>query len=236
MSTLWIAAILVAAAQGDASPKPDTAKSPPAVSEAAEAPVAEATVAEKKKPQVVLRSGRELKKATEEALRRWARCEDKKAAAAAREFLVLYRELQRDDKLGRATRNRLYSKVRYRLLALAPQIAKRAAIDKRLAKQKAARSQATTATTDQSADKPTTGGARGGGAVGNDDHGEQLVELIHATIFPHTWDVNGGLGSMYYWRNGRALVVRQSQEGHEQLEHLLIQPCFAVLIKWVMEH
>ena len=170
-----------------------------------------------------MRSGRELKKATEEALRRWARCEDKKAASAAREFLVLYHELQRDDKLGRATRYRLYGKVRYRLIALAPQIAKRAAIDRRLAEKKASRSEATTRTTDESADKPTAGGARGGGALGNDDHGEQLVELIHATIFPHTWDVNGGLGSMYYWRNGRALVVRQSQQGHEQVEHLLLQ-------------
>lgn len=39
------------------------------------------------------------------------------------------------------------------------------------------------------------------------DAGPELVELIQKTISPAHWNVNGGPGSIYYWRPGRALVI-----------------------------
>jgi hypothetical protein len=67
------------------------------------------------------------------------------------------------------------------------------------------------------------GGPLGGPGQFSDDYGPELVELIQQTIAPQTWDVNGGLGSAYYWRPGRALVIRQTGNVHDQLGGLLEQ-------------
>jgi len=71
-------------------------------------------------------------------------------------------------------------------------------------------------------------GATGGGAFqprnpGPDDYGQQLVDLIRQTIAPSTWDVNGGPGSIYYWRPGRILAIRQTTEVHENVADFLQQ-------------
>ena len=66
-------------------------------------------------------------------------------------------------------------------------------------------------------------GAFGGGALGMPDYGQQLVELIQTVIRPETWDVNGGPGTIYYWRPGRALVVRQMAEVHGEVGGVLGQ-------------
>jgi len=241
MSTILIATVLAITAPGE-EPAKDAAK--PAVAKVAVAKVAKTTVtkqvktataeknaddktaAAKEQPAPKPLTGAELKKAAEDALRRWARCDEEKMSAAAAEFIVLYHDLLADTAIPRAARDKLRHKVRYRLLALAPRIEKKAFLDRRKA-ERAAKKAAQSSPTKSLADKPSQGntpkGAAGGGAYGNDDYGEQLVELIHTTVLPHTWDANGGMGSMYYWRNGRALVVRQSQEAHEQLEHLLLQ-------------
>jgi hypothetical protein len=50
------------------------------------------------------------------------------------------------------------------------------------------------------------------------DNGPALVDLIQRTISPASWDVNGGPGSIVYFRPSRALVVRQRSEVHEQLQ------------------
>ena len=62
-----------------------------------------------------------------------------------------------------------------------------------------------------------------GGAAANDDAGPDLVDLIQKTISPATWDVNGGPGAIYYWRQQRAIVVSAPGEVHEQLGDLLEQ-------------
>lgn len=54
-------------------------------------------------------------------------------------------------------------------------------------------------------------GAPGGGA---EEEGEALVELIRRTIAPDSWDVNGGPGSITYFRPLKVLVVRQTGEIH----------------------
>ena len=55
------------------------------------------------------------------------------------------------------------------------------------------------------------------------DGGQALVELIQNVIAPSTWDVNGGSGSIRYWRPGHALVVRQTEQVHEDVGSLLRQ-------------
>ncbi|HEX4150193.1 MAG TPA: hypothetical protein VHY20_14450 [Pirellulales bacterium] len=54
------------------------------------------------------------------------------------------------------------------------------------------------------------------------DHGQELLELIQATIVPTTWDVQGGNGVVRYWAPGHALIIRQTGDVHEQLGRLLM--------------
>jgi hypothetical protein len=65
----------------------------------------------------------------------------------------------------------------------------------------------------------------GGGAGGLEQaaqvNGDALVDLIQKTIAPESWDINGGPGSIVYYGNFRALVVRQSEEGHSDVSNLL---------------
>lgn len=60
-----------------------------------------------------------------------------------------------------------------------------------------------------------------GNAVQQNDNGRALVELIQRTIAPQSWDVNGGLGSIVYFRPMRVLVVRQRSEVQEQLQDVV---------------
>ncbi len=46
---------------------------------------------------------------------------------------------------------------------------------------------------------------------------------VPRTIAPDSWDIRGGPGSIYYWRPGRALVVRQTTEVHDWLAETLEQ-------------
>lgn len=66
------------------------------------------------------------------------------------------------------------------------------------------------------------GGPSGAGQPAN-DAGWELVELIRTTVAPETWDVNGGKGSIYYYRPLHALVIRQTGESHHQIGSTLGQ-------------
>jgi hypothetical protein len=201
-------------------------------------PPAEAVV---ERPLVPPRTGRELESAIHTALRRWAKPTEVQAKPAARDFLVLYNELQRDTVLARTTRDQLAAKLRGRLAALARQIEKQQA----------------TANERPAADRPGSvdlagtdgvlaqwggggrqpggfgggmgvGGGMGFGGMGGqgavkDDAGDDLVELIQKTISPGSWDRNGGPGSIYYWRPGRAIVVSAGGDVHDQVGDLLEQ-------------
>ncbi|MEE3031391.1 MAG: hypothetical protein VX904_01815 [Planctomycetota bacterium] len=59
------------------------------------------------------------------------------------------------------------------------------------------------------------GGSRAGGA--NGDYGDDLVQLIQRTVKPDFWDVNGGPGSIYFYRPLNALVIRATSEVHRDL-------------------
>jgi hypothetical protein len=55
------------------------------------------------------------------------------------------------------------------------------------------------------------------------DYGQDLVELIEATIAPGSWDSQGGSGTIRYFSPLRVIVLRQTGEVHEQLGDLLPQ-------------
>jgi hypothetical protein len=252
MSTWWIAVVALAVVPEVGETLPDVAAAPVVVQE---------------QPLVSPRTPAELRDAVRAALRRWARVDNRGADLAAREFLGLYRELEADDQLARATREELRNKVRSRLLKLAEQISKRTAVEKRLAKDGQPESVEAAAAGNSVLAQlggfggpggiggrgfggPAFGwhggfgmpgfagggfgvpgpgrGMLGGGPFGGagqftGDYGPQLVDLIQRTIAPQTWDVNGGLGTIYYWRPGRALVVRQTDDVHDQIGGLLQQ-------------
>ncbi len=52
---------------------------------------------------------------------------------------------------------------------------------------------------------------------------QALIDLIQATIAPESWDVNGGLGSAYYFPLLKVLVIRQTAEVHGGLGGVLEQ-------------
>lgn len=63
--------------------------------------------------------------------------------------------------------------------------------------------------------------ADGGG--GRQADARVLIELIQATVRPEVWEVHGGPCTMFYFPHGQGLVVRATQEVHEDLGRLLRQ-------------
>lgn len=177
------------------------------------------------------RTGVVLREGVRVALCRWARPTDAEAETAAREFLLLYKELEADDQLSRSQRQYFQNKVRIRLARLSDQITLRIARQKRLAEAGAGKTGGSSdaqstphdadspgaTSPDQAAGVAPGGQAFGGGAFQMPDHGQALIDLIQTVIQPETWDVHGGPGTIYYWYPGRALVIRQTAEVHEQI-------------------
>lgn len=186
--------------------------------------------------EVPRRAGDELREATETALRRWSRVGAVEADQGARELLVLYEELLADHELPAVRRESLRVRVRYRLGELSRQISQRIAVEERGNKPPAVAPPAGLNVNAQLLPQPQRAGrggaapirAAGGGQMTRrtgqaGDGGQALVELIQNVIAPSTWDVNGGNGSIRYWRPGHALVVRQTEQIHEDVGGLLRQ-------------
>jgi hypothetical protein len=182
------------------------------------------------------RTGRELLAAVREALPRLARPKDDQLEASVEELLFVHEELREDEAMAISQRTYYRTMVESRLEQLSVQLKKRIARNKRLAEREPP---AQIRGQNEAADRLAQ---RGGGAarpapplVGkgptgrrgrqqpSDDYGQHLVDLIQKTIAPSTWDVNGGLGTIYYWRPGRALVVRQTEEVHDRMGGVLDQ-------------
>jgi len=64
-------------------------------------------------------------------------------------------------------------------------------------------------------------GMGGNALVG--DASQELIDLIQKTIAPASWDVNGGPGSIYYFRPGHAMVISNTEEVHGQVNDVLDQ-------------
>ena len=64
-----------------------------------------------------------------------------------------------------------------------------------------------------------TTGSWGGAAI--ESNAQDLINLIQTTIAPETWDVNGGNGSIMFYRPVFALVVRATSEVHDDFRTTL---------------
>ena len=223
MSMIWIGVLVLAAPPlGVPSSTAATAgTATPAVSSSA-TPGAQAG-----SPQARLGSGRKLADAVHAALQRRAHANEKNAEAAAREFLVLYKELRADKRLAIDERGELRGLVRGRLVRLSKMIAAAAARHAPSAQQQpgavAKLAQPAAVLAQAAAGGGAAGLGPGGAGKPDDDYGPSLVELIETTIAPDTWDVNGGPGSIYYWRNQHALVIRATAEVHGVVGDLMDQ-------------
>ena len=63
----------------------------------------------------------------------------------------------------------------------------------------------------------------GGVGGGSQADFESLIELITTTIAPQSWDDNGGPGSIKEFETNLSLVIRQTQDIHEEIVDLLEQ-------------
>jgi hypothetical protein len=218
---LSLAIVCAAATQGDAALK------------SAGTGVSKSAGTAAKKASAPARVGRELEKAAHAALRRWAQSASKDLQPAGREYLALYKDLQRDTVLAKSTRKELLGKLRYRLAALAKKMRKQLAAGKVAGadKRQAADGDAQPDSIDPGRLGAPLGqqaggaGGAGGGAGSRTarDAGWDLVDLIESTISPSTWARNGGNGDIYYWRPGMALVVAAPQGVQEDVGGLIDQ-------------
>jgi hypothetical protein len=219
MSMLWIAILVVSATptQAGDSAGSISANVPATVNSQAEPP----------------RTGRELESAVRDALQQWARPGDTELDAAGRELLGLFCEVQRDKSLPKATRDEIRQKLRSRLLQISQQITKHRAQESYQAK-RGSKSAAGPKSVNVANDDKTLGQvapaqpAGGGGQSSNPydnvaDSGEDLVQLIQTVVAPKSWDVNGGSGTIYYWRYQRSIVARTTAEVHSQISDVLEQ-------------
>ena len=172
------------------------------------------------------RTGRELSDAAHAALRHWAKVTDQDSAAAARELLGIYREIQQDTRIPRSERETLRVTVRSRLDQLCTQIGKRIAKEKAAVKSVAADKSKQGSVILAGMGVPAAGAAGAGAAAGqnaNADDGQTLVDLIQNVICPKCWDVNGGSCTIYYWQQQHAIVVRATGDVHGEISDTLEQ-------------
>jgi hypothetical protein len=178
----------------------------------------------------------ELREAAREAIR--ASRSDQQTDRVVAMLVEAYRQLGWDQQLSENERFTQRQMIRSRLIAVGDKIfeqLKKDAAEKRKAEAKAKRAAAAASSKAPAArapsaeqtpapagspecypqPKPSPGneGQSGGGAQ-PPDYGLELIELIRTTIAPESWDVAGGLGTIYYYRPVHALVVRQTSEVH----------------------
>jgi len=199
------------------------------------------------------RSGAELREAIRQTLPRLAKPSDEEAPKAAREFLALYQALEKDRQLVASQREYYRAVLRARLQTLSEQMGRKLAKEQPSPPtgifssangpiadrtQRANRTSGGEILAQRGRDgaqparpaapgnqpaRAARGTVRRSPARAAGDNAQELIDLIQATIAPQSWDVNGGPGTIRYWRNGRALVIRQTDEVHEQIGDVLQQ-------------
>jgi hypothetical protein len=187
----------------------------------------------------------QLRAAVTETLRAAAVAKDpQERDQAGRQLVSIFLELEHDKQLPRDDRAKLHAQVRSRLLTLekalraertkedehsgsAPVAAKAAKVDATVLNAPADVLAQVAAPAVRGVARPlVVNGGLVSAVVGQSqspDYGQDLVDLIHAVIQPSTWDVNGGPGSVVYYRNFRVLVVTAPSEVHSDLGDLLGQ-------------
>jgi hypothetical protein len=219
----------------------------PANSAAAESSANAGNASTKFKPQ----KPAELRKAVSGALRAEAAAKDhSQKDKAIRQLMLIFLELEQDQNLSHDERLELHTEIRSRLQSIEKSL--RAEIAREhppKADAKSGGKSKAVESTPQAIDvavlaqqiaappaapaAPLIGGnaaanrlAANGGVIGRlqpPDFGQDLVDLIHNVISPRTWDVNGGPGSVVYFRNFRVLVVRAPSEVQDQVGDVLGQ-------------
>lgn len=178
-------------------------------------------------PAPVMRQGNELMEEFRAITKKWKTIKPEQAEDAAHDYLSLYEELLADTQLPTPTRKRLQGTVKTRLGNISQ------TLNRNVAKSRVAPSAEAASATVQRVtlpdDKTTVAAQRGvgnwnSGNVNTDDYdrrgrmgAEQLIEVIKTTISPDSWEDNGGNGTIMYWGAQRYLIIRQTQEVHEQI-------------------
>ena len=164
-----------------------------------------------------------------DALRHQAGAEDIGQPQAYVRLISLYQELLKDKSLHHSERSRLRNRLRGRLLRLTEEfyhdlrrrenrievVRRRAEVEKNPEKLKLIEEDEAVLTQWGGMLGQVLGG--GGGGRAEQDHGEDLVELIERVIAPDFWDANGGPGRIVYYKNLKVLVISATSEVHEQI-------------------
>jgi ElaB/YqjD/DUF883 family membrane-anchored ribosome-binding protein len=153
----------------------------------------------------------ELRAACRDLNRRTARPRDIDAADVTPELVALYAALHDPNELPGAELVTMRRRVQNRL-ELARDRLRREQYQLRQADQQAAR---------RSRSRPSASAATltasFGGQAAEQQNAQALIELITNTIEPDSWEMNGGRGRIIYFSPLHVLVVRSSQEVHEQI-------------------
>ncbi|MBI5760142.1 MAG: hypothetical protein HZA46_16620 [Planctomycetales bacterium] len=223
-------------------------QSPDVTSPSDQSPVANDSATEISATEAPPRTAKKLREAVRDALRDSARACQPDYEEVAPRLLDLFRELDSSAELPRAERRSLRSSLRTRLLQIEDVLARRLLRAEGEAKSKRsgqASGQSSKPGTSEPANlkrpaavaPPTVvtlaqrgaagggqpGGTNTGGQTGVINRGWDLVALIRNTVAPDTWDVNGGNGSIYFYRPLNVIVVRQTQAVHDELGEVLGQ-------------
>ncbi|MFN0056313.1 MAG: hypothetical protein ACKV0T_29560 [Planctomycetales bacterium] len=129
-------------------------------------------------------------------MQRTARSANLAPGKAVPRLVELYQQVTDESRLAAADRRRLQERLKSRLRELETQLVRsqvRGAAGRRMGNASLA----------------------GGGATVAE--AAELIDLIQSTIAPESWDVNGGRGTIRYYRPLHVLVVRQTAEVHAQI-------------------
>jgi hypothetical protein len=163
---------------------------------------------------VAARDSHALRRDLRDALQRTAEWMKSNPSRAAAHLLPLYAELRCDTVMVKEDRDRYAAIFRDRLLKLSKKLDQHTASGSATAS-KAAASHATATPTSAQFASASRVENRGGAAV--EDYGRELVALIQHVIAPDTWDVAGGNGVIMYYQPLHVLVIRQTDDVHEQI-------------------
>lgn len=186
------------------------------------------------------RSPRELAGAVGEAIRRFNRAEGESREALVPELAALYREVRDHTQLESRMQSRLLRLLERKLRDMEASLARRFKREDQPAERgqrppsaalwSRTRRPAGTSPLAASNRSPVlaqpgaraagfggAGAASGGIGQATSQQAQDLIDLVRTTIAPNTWDVNGGKGTIYYFRPSQALVIRQTSEVHRQI-------------------
>ncbi len=174
------------------------------------------------------------RKQVEEALRRWVSVSPEESVRAAENLLALYAQIAQDASVPPREKRALLRRLEIRLGRLKDQLRQKL---RPSSGRDSDHNPSWEGQVETSEDKglkdsrlsasPVDGEGYGGmaasfgGPVGPPDYAAALIELIEQVVKPQSWAVNGGMGQIFYWRPGHALVIRQTDEVHREVAQLL---------------